>query len=413
MLGIRFIRVQPTTYVLQYKNGKVVREGAGMAFFYYAPTTSLAAVPIGSADAPFIFEEVTRDFQDVSVQGQATYRVADPRLLAQLLNFTLDAAGQHYVSDDPAKLAQRIINVIKVLTRKGLQSLALRDAVRASESMAQQVLAGLKGSAEIAALGIEIIGLSILAIKPNPETARALEAEAREQLLRMADEAIYARRNAAVEQERAIKENELNTEIAVENKKRQIREAQMDAERAVQEKRHELLQADMASKISLEDKNKQLTTLSVENARAQADAKAYALAAMVQALQGADARVLQALASAGMQPDQLIALSFLGLAENAERIGELNMSPDLLRENHQSRPRRLPRASAEKEAAGILTTSCHRLDGSANRKQNSARGAANQAGRTGRPLQHRRAGALLCRTPRRRFLGLRSRRRTV
>ena len=51
-------------------------------------------------------------------------------------------------------------------------------------------------------------------------------------MFREADEAIYARRNSAVEQERAIKENELNTEIAVENKKRQIRETQMDAERA-------------------------------------------------------------------------------------------------------------------------------------------------------------------------------------
>ena len=55
-------------------------------------------------------------------------------------------------------------------------------------------------------------------------------------MFREADEAIYARRNSAVEQERAIKENELNTEIAIETKKRQIRETQMDAERAVQEK---------------------------------------------------------------------------------------------------------------------------------------------------------------------------------
>ena len=62
----------------------------------------------------------------------------------------------------------------------------------------------------------------MLAVKPKPETAKALEAEAREALLRRADEAIYTRRNAAVEQERMIKENELATEIAVENKKHQI-----------------------------------------------------------------------------------------------------------------------------------------------------------------------------------------------
>jgi len=101
-----------------------------------------------------------------------------------------------------------------------------------------------------------------------------LEAEAREQILGEADEAIYARRNAAVEQERAIKENELNTEIAVENKKRQIREAQVDAEKAVQQKKREIREAEMAAKIALEERNKELVALSTANAREEADAKA-------------------------------------------------------------------------------------------------------------------------------------------
>jgi len=45
MIGIKFIKVQPTTCLLQYRGGKVVREGSGLSFFYYAPTTSLVAVP--------------------------------------------------------------------------------------------------------------------------------------------------------------------------------------------------------------------------------------------------------------------------------------------------------------------------------------------------------------------------------
>src|SRR5207244_7664807 len=140
----------------------------------------------------------------------------------------------------------------------------------------------------ITSLGLEILGLSILAIKPTPETARALEAETREQLFREADEAIYSRRNSAVEQERAIKENELNTEIAVENKKRQIREAQMEAERLIQEKQHALQQADMAASVLLEDKRKGLVALSVENARAEAEAKAYGISTSIEALGKAD-----------------------------------------------------------------------------------------------------------------------------
>jgi len=52
--------------------------------------------------------------------------------------------------------------------------------------------------------------------------AKALEAQYRETLLRQADEAIYARRAAAVEEERKIKENEQNTEITLEQQRQQL-----------------------------------------------------------------------------------------------------------------------------------------------------------------------------------------------
>jgi hypothetical protein len=337
MIGIKFIKAQPNVYLLQYSKGRVVREGVGMAFFYYAPTTSLVAVPVVSTETPFIFEEVTADFQAVSIQGQVTYRVADAKKLATLMNFTLDARGQKYVSDDPQKLPQRVINVVNVLARAELQNLPLREAVRASDSLVQTVRKNLAASNEISQLGLEILGLNVLAIKPTPETARALEAGVRELLLKEADEAIYARRNSAVEQERGIKENELNTEIAVENKKRQIRETQMEAERAVQEKQHQLEQAAMSAKVVLEEKRKQLVTLSTQNSKSEADARAYGIQTAMEALSKVDARTLQALASVGMKPEQLIAVAFQELAGRADKIGQLNISPDLLRELMQKK----------------------------------------------------------------------------
>jgi len=323
MFGIKFIKAQPTTYLLQYRGGKVVREGLGLAFFYYAPTTSLVTVPVGSADVPFIFEETTADFQTVTLQGQATYRVGDPKRLASLLNFTLIPNGRGYASEDPKKLPERIIQAINVLARAELQKLPLRDAIRASDVIVETVKSRLAAAEVITSLGLEILGLSVLAIKPTPETARALEADAREQLFRKSDEAIYARRNAAVEQERAIKENELNTEIAVENKKRQIRETQMEAERSVQEKKH---------LVEKEGERKKLVALAAENARAEADARAYGVETTMKALANTDPRVLQALASTSMKPEQLIAFAFQELAGQAEKIGQLNISPDLLRE---------------------------------------------------------------------------------
>lgn len=330
MFGIRFIKVGPTDFLLQYKSGQVVREGVGLSFFYYGPTSSLVRVPVGSVDVPFIFEEATADFQTITVQGQLSYRITDPRKLAQLMNFTLAPNGRDYSSEDPQKLAQRLINHAQVLTSSSLRVMSLREALGGADRLVSTVRQGMQDAEAITSLGIEVLGLSILAIKPTPETARALEAEAREAILRQADEAVFVRRNAAVEQERAIRENELNTEIAVENKKRQIKEAQMDAEKSVQQKKRELREAEMATKIALEVQNKDLLALSTANTREEADAKAYGISAMMRALSETDPKVLQALTSARLDAAQLVALSFKELAENAGKIGELNISSELL-----------------------------------------------------------------------------------
>ena len=71
-------------------------------------------------------------------------------------------------------------------------------------------------------LGAELLNVYFISAKPTPEVAKALEADYRETLLRKADMAIYARRAAAVEEERKIKENELNTEIALEEQRRRL-----------------------------------------------------------------------------------------------------------------------------------------------------------------------------------------------
>ncbi len=332
MFGFRFIKVEPTTFVLQYRRGQVVREGAGLAFTYFAPTTSLVLVPIGSVDVPFIFEEVTADFQQVTVQGQVTYRIADPKRLAQLMNFTLAPSGRGYSSEDPSRLGQRIMSHVQVLTHDALKAVPLREAVGSADTFVASLLDGLRATESLTALGIEVLGLSILAIKPTPETARALEADAREKILRQSDEAIYARRNAAVELERSIKENELNTEIAVENKKRQVREAQMDAEMSIQQKRRDLREAEMAASIALEERKKDLVELTTANARQEADAKAYGIATAMKALAGTDPKTLQALTTVGMDPGQLVAMAFKEMSERADKIGQLNVSPELLRE---------------------------------------------------------------------------------
>ena len=330
MFGISYIKVDPTTYVLHYSDGKIKRKGTGLSFFYFAPRSSIVAVPVGSVDVPFIFNETTADFQAVTIQGQLTYRVTDPQKVSSLLNFTLAPNHKSSLSDDPAKLPQRIINLVQVLTRAQVQRLPLRSALTRSDAIVESVMVAAQGSEALTALGIQLLAFSILGVRPTPEMAKALEAEAREELQRKSDEAIYARRNAAVEQERKIKENELSTEIAVEEKKRQIREAQMDAEIAVEEKKRQVREMQMNADIALEEQRQALVKTQAENKRSEADAQAYAIEAIVKPLVGLDPKTLLALAARSIDPRTMVAMGFQEIAENAAKIGQLNISPDLL-----------------------------------------------------------------------------------
>ena len=330
MLGIRYFKFQPSEYVLRYSKGKLVAEGTGLAFFCYLPNTSMAVLPSGSIDTPFIFEETTADFQSVTLQGQLVFRIVNPRETAAMLDYTLNLRSKGRLSDDYAKLPQRMINSVKILAKKQIATMTLHQAMRAGEILTSSILEELRGSEEITRLGVEVLSLSMLAVLANKETTRALEAQTREQILKTADDAVYERRNASIEQERKVQENEYNTEISAEQKKRQVRETQLEAEQAVQQKKNQLKEEQLLFEITLEEKRKELVALAAENDRAEADTRAYALKTAMQALEGVDASVIQSLASVGMQPGKLMALAFQGIAENADKIGQLNITPDLL-----------------------------------------------------------------------------------
>lgn len=308
---LEYMKASPTTYLIHYSGGRLRREGPGLSFFYWAPRSTLVAVPLASSDMPFAFAEVTADFQQVTVQGRLTYRIARPRELAALLDYSVSPKGS-YRSDDPDKLSERLVQATQTLARAVLERQTLRQALGSVEQLTSTVRSGLARAESVTRLGIEILDLAIASVRPNPEMARALEAEAREELQRESDEAIYARRNAAVEQERRIKENELSTEIAVQEKQRLIRETKMAAD------------------IALEDQRSHLIERRSANERQDADAKAYALNATLEPVRAMDWRTLMALSAGGSDPKVLFGLAFRELAENAGKIGQLNVTPELL-----------------------------------------------------------------------------------
>jgi hypothetical protein len=266
-----------------------------------------------------------------------TYRITDPELVASILDYTIEGSVEQYVSDDYEKLPQRLVNLVQVATRAEVQKRTLRDAIQGSDEIASSTLNQVNGNPALEALGVEILNFSILAIKPNPETGRALEAEAREELLRQADKAIYDRRNAAVEQERRIKENELNTELAVEAKQRQIREAKVEADLSVEMKRQQIRERKLEGEIKLENERKQFVAAHAENARSEADAQAYAIESSLRPLLELDDDTRQLLAMQSAEPRLMVTQALKEIAQNAAKIGNLNISPDLLESLMQER----------------------------------------------------------------------------
>ncbi len=329
MLGINYIKFDSMNYVIHYKGGKIKKEGRGLSFFYFSPNSSIVSIPVQSNDFQFVFNETTKDYQEVTLQGQVTYKIQNPKQLAEALDFTVNKKKQ-YLKNDHEKIQQRIINEAQTASASIIQRLSLKEALRKLEAIETEIFNNVQESKTVQMLGLEILSVNVLGVTPNPEMARALEAQMRESLQKEADQAIYERRNFAVEQERMIKESELNTEIAVEEKQKQIVEKKMETDVVKQQNDQKLKEMEMTSSIALEEQKKELIDIQVTNEKKEADTNEYVLNARLKPYKELDWKTLMAISNNGNDPSNNIALAFRELAENADKIGNLNISPELL-----------------------------------------------------------------------------------
>jgi hypothetical protein len=259
--------------------------------FYFAPTSTIVQVSMASIDVPFVFEDSTQDFQDVTIQGQLTYRVSEPEKVASLMNFAVNRNGQ-YISDDPEKLQERLVQIAQVRAHAFGQRSTLAKMLNSAAELSDDLQTGVRESEVTKMLGLELISLIVLSVKASPEMAKAMQADAREKLLLKADEAVFARRNTAIELERQLKENELNTERVVAEKQRQVREANMQGKLAA--------------------------------------VQAEAIKGTLDAMQGSDWKTIMATFGNG-DAKQVMAMAFQQIAEKANQVGQLNITPDLLK----------------------------------------------------------------------------------
>jgi len=330
MLGIKYFKADAATYVIKSVNGQTKAKGKGLSFFYNTALTSIATVPMSTQECPFIFGLQTQDFQQIKVQGQVVYQIEDAEKLTSMLNFNLKKDGVTYVSEDPLKVSDRISRLVQSIIQEKIQASKLREALLLNQCLAELIRQRMAAQAELEALGIDIITASIVAITPSTETGRALEAEARESILQEADDAIYARRKSSVEQERIIKETELQTELSIQQKEQEIEEKRIENERTSFRGQAETEAEKLQEQISREKTRKNLVEVSAQNKKLEADSLAYATSAQMRAFSELPVENLKAMAMADMNPEQLMALAFESFAQNAEKIGELNISPDFL-----------------------------------------------------------------------------------
>ena len=329
MLGIKYYKADASTFVIKTVNGKMKKKGKGLSFFYSPATTSIAALPVNVQEAPFIFGLQTSDFQSVRVQGQVSFRINDAEKTASMLNYSLAKNGESFISDDPMKLSDRVIRKLQTTAQSSIQKCNLRESLVSVQALVELLIKAVTNDASLDEMGLNVLDVSITAINPTPETMKALEAVAREEILKQSDDATYGRRKSAVEQELTIKEAELATELTVQQKEQEIEESRIENERVSLRATAETQREHLTNKIDAEKQRQELVMLSVDNRKQEADSEAYAITEQMKAFRELPVENLKALALAGMKPEQLIAVAFDSLAKNADKIGELNISPDM------------------------------------------------------------------------------------
>ncbi len=121
----------------------------------------------------------------------------------------------------------------------------------------------------------------------------------------------------------------MNTEIAVEEKQKQIAEKKMESEVQKAENDRKLREMKLAADINVENQKKQLIEQKTVNDKKEAETKGYVIETTLKPYKDIDWKTLTALSN-NPDPKFNISLAFRQIAENADKIGNLNISPELL-----------------------------------------------------------------------------------
>lgn len=195
---IRHYKGKPSEYVIKHVRGRTVKEGRGISFLYFGSTTSVVSVPLSTSKVGFRFSETTIDFQTVTVDAHAAYRISEPTKTAALLDYTIDPRTREYTTDGPAKLDGHVTSAVQEAMRTDIQRLRLEDVLRRRAVLMKATMTRLRQSQDLELLGVDVLRVFVKSVKPTPEIAKAFEEDYRESLAMKAERAVFEKRMAAL-----------------------------------------------------------------------------------------------------------------------------------------------------------------------------------------------------------------------
>ena len=309
------VRSSTTDYLVHVRRGKTVHAGPGQAFWFRPLSAALSVVPIDDRELSLLFHARSADFQDVAVQATVAYRVGEPDVAARRLDFGLELKTGRWRSRPLDQVAQMLTELAQQHALDLLAGMPLATVLTTGmTAVRERVGAGLAQDERLRQTGIEVVDVRVVALSPETDVERALQTPARELIQQEADRATYERRANAVERERAISENELQSKIELA-----VREEQLVTQKGANERRR-ATEAAAANRIETQakaDQTRVLAEVKAETIRSLGSAEAEAEAAKMAIYAELDRGVLLALAAREA-------------AANLPQIGSLTLSPDVV-----------------------------------------------------------------------------------
>lgn len=312
---VRHLRAATTTHIQHVRNSKLVHAGTGAAFWFRPLSAVLSEVPVDDRELPLVFHARTADFQDLAVQATVTFRITDPTIAASRIDFAIDPETGRWRGVPLEQVAGLLTETAQQYAIDLIAGTDLTAALAAGVApIRDAIAAGLDRDSRLSETGIAVVGVRVVALRPEPEMEKALRTPTREEVQQEADRATFERRAVAVERERAIGENEMQTRIELAH-----REEQLVTQRGANARR-EAEEAAAASEIATE----------AEARRVQRLAEARAEGTRAAGLAEGEAEGARLAAYRDLPETLLLGLALRELAANLPKIDNLVLTPDLL-----------------------------------------------------------------------------------